>query len=110
MDDSIFFIASMPDTRPADYYIGYMDGCVFIDFDNGDNGEICLKRISFDGYGCCDLGNLSLPLTLDDSKTFKNIIQDNIKDQKTLGTIIKKAISLNSEHIWRDALKEYYLI
>jgi hypothetical protein len=107
---SDFFIASMPDTRPADYYIGYMDGCVFLDFDNCENKNICLKRISFDGYGCCDLGNKSVPLSMDDSEVFKNVIQDDIKDQNILSIIIKKAISLNSTHIWIDALKEYQLI
>jgi hypothetical protein len=100
----------MPNSRPADYYIGYLDGCVFIDFDNCENGKICLKRISFDGYGCCNLGALSLPLNLEESKTFKNIVEGNIDDQKTFTSIIKKAISLNSELIWQDALKEYDLI
>ena len=33
-DDLEFFIATMPDTRPADYYLGCLGGSVFMDFDN----------------------------------------------------------------------------
>ena len=48
-----FFIASMPATRPTDYYLGCLESSVFMDFDNYENEHIRLIRISFDGYGCC---------------------------------------------------------
>src|SRR5688572_26010846 len=95
MNDQHFFITSMPDSRPADYYLGYLEGSVFLDFNNYGKDKICLIRISFDGYGCCNLGNQAVPLNEDDSKTFKQIIQDSIKDQNKLKTIVKKAIAFN---------------
>lgn len=108
--DQIFFITSMPPSRPADYYLGYMDGCVFLDFNKDENGRVALIRISFDGYGCCRLENHSIPLNEDDSVSFLNIIQDNIIDQEALNKLVKTAIQLNKESIWLDALEEYHLI
>ena len=109
MTDPNLFITSMPASRPADYYLGYMDGSVFIDFNNCEEDKICLARISFDGYGCCDLGNQTVPLNKQDSRIFKEIVQDQIKDQDMLAAIVKRAISLNKEWIWLDALEEYQL-
>ena len=100
----------MPSSRSADYYLGYMDGCIFLDFDNFGDDRIRLKRISFDGYGCCGLGEHSTPLTAEDSKVFKDIFtKKEIKDQNMLLTIVKKAIALNKDLIWEDALVEYHL-
>ena len=52
-----FFITAMPNSRPADYYLGCLGGSVFMDFNNYKNERVQLKRISVDGYGCCDLRN-----------------------------------------------------
>jgi len=110
MIDQLFFITTMPTSRPADYYLGYMDGCVFLDFNNYNDDRIYLKRISFDGYGCYDLETNWEPLDTEDSKTFKDIIKTDIKDQEKLLRIVKKAISLNQNFIRKEALEEYYLI
>ena len=100
----------MPDSRPADYYIGYLDGCVFMDFSTSDDKTLRLERISFDGYGCCNIGDKAISLNIQDANTFRSIVQDTIKDQVLLEIIIKRAISLNVEHIWTDALQHYKLI
>lgn len=99
----------MPPSRPADYYLGYMDGCVFLDFNNCSNDKVCLVRISFDGFGCCVLGENSIPLNEDDSQILKDFFEQNITDQNVLLAIIKKAITLNKEKIWPEALQEYNL-
>lgn len=109
MTEQLFFITNMPDSRPADYYLGYQDGCVFLDFNNHDNSRISLKRISFDGYGCCELGDDVTPLDTEDSQVFKTLFKENLKEQEVLLTIIKKSIALNRQHIWADALEEYSL-
>ena len=109
MTDQRFFIAAMGPSRRADYYLGYMDGCVFLDFNNYSDGRICLTRISFDGYGCCELGEISIALNKDDSRTFKAIIEASIQEQDLLLTLVKKAIDLNKGLIWTDALEEYNL-
>jgi hypothetical protein len=55
------------------------------------------------------LGEHSIPLDEDDSRIFKNIVQENIDEQSTLLTIVKQAIRLNKKLIWTDALEEYDL-
>ncbi len=109
MTDQLFFKTNMPASRQADYYLGYLNGCVFIDFNNIDNESICLKRISFNGYGCYELGDQAISMNIDDSRKFKTIYEDNLADQVTLMTIVKKAITLNKQDISADALKEYGL-
>lgn len=100
----------MPDSRPADYYLGCLDSSVFVDFNAVQDDKISLIRISFDGYGCCDFESNAVPLDKKDSETFIDIIKGEITEQNTVATIIKKAISLNKENIWTDALQEYNLI
>jgi hypothetical protein len=104
-----FFKTTMPESRPADYYLGCLDGSVFIDFNNSTHNQICLVRISFDGHGCCELGDKAIPMNPSDSETFRKLIQDNISDESSLSTIIKKTLADNRKFIWEDALDEYGL-
>ncbi|AYB33528.1 hypothetical protein [Chryseolinea soli] len=108
-DDLEFFITAMPRTRPAYYYLGCLDGSIFMDFDIGENERICLKRISFDGFGCCDLNDQAIPMDEVDSQTFKEIIDAQLSDQSRLTSIVRKTILNNQKLIWEDALKEYGL-
>ncbi len=99
----------MPSSRPADYYLVFLDGCIFIDFNRRGN-LIALERISFDGYGCCNVGNQSFPMDEKDSMIFKKMMNSEIINQDVLTTIVKKTIADNKHFIWEDALKEYKLI
>ncbi|QQO10506.1 hypothetical protein [Breznakiella homolactica] len=107
MDDYNFFRASMPDSRPADYYLGCLNGSVFIDFNDHKDNLICLKRISFDGYGCCTLDDEANPMNETDSQAFKELYKAQDFDQKQLSLIVKRTINNNREHIWNEALTEY---
>jgi len=49
--DFAFFKTTMTQTRKADYYLGCLDSCVFLDFNRSTDNGISLARISFDGYG-----------------------------------------------------------
>jgi hypothetical protein len=109
-DNFEFFITTMPDSRPADYYLGCLDGCVFIDFDNYTDKYVRLKRISFDGYGCCTLGDQAIPVNDIDSRDLKKMFEAGSLDQIRLTAIMKNSISANKKFIWEDALKEYGLI
>ncbi len=109
MTDQLFFKNNKPAFRQADYYLAYLNGCIFIDFNNNDNESICLKRISFDGYGGYELGDQAISMNIDDSRKFKTIYEDNLADQVTLLTIVKKTIALNKQDISADTLKEYGL-
>lgn len=108
-NDFDFFKNTMPPTRNADYYLGCLGGCVFIDFNNNKNNLIELKRISFDGYGCCELKD-SKSLGKEDSKKFREILNEDIDDQAELKDIVFRAIHINQHSIWRQALIKYRLI
>ncbi len=110
MPDMNFFLTKMPPSRPADFYLGFDEGSVFLDFGNIEKNRIRLIRISFDGYGCCELGSRAEPLTAGDSMLFKEIIQSGISDQALLLTIVKRVLKLNANLIWQDALEQCGLI
>jgi hypothetical protein len=100
----------MPDSRPADYYLGCLDDSVFIDFNNYNSEQVFLKRISFDGYGCCKLNDQVIPMSKDDSIALKKMMDTQSIDQEILTIIIKKTIKDNKKLIWEDALAEYGFI
>jgi len=105
-----FFRTTMPETRKADFYLGCLDGSVFIDFNCSNENLIYLRRISFDGYGCCSIVNNATCLDHKLSKEFlKEIKKDNINQEK-ITDIVLELIRLNKDNIWIDALKEYELI
>lgn len=110
MNNFLFHIGSMPDSRPTDYCLGCLDDSVFIDFNNYNSEQIFLKRISFDGYGCCSLNEEVIPINKEDSIAFKNMMDTQSIDQEILAKIIKKTIKDNKKLIWEDALAEYGFI
>lgn len=107
--DFNFFKTTMPDTRKADFYLGCLDGSVFLDFNCTTDKCINLCRISFDGYGCCNIENAK---HLDEqlSKDFVNeVTRDNL-DQERITKLVLELVRLNEAKIWNDALEEYKLI
>lgn len=73
-----FFKTSMPYTRKADFYLGCLDGSVFIDFNRIGKDQISLVRISFYGYGCCNLDKKTELLNQDESALFIEEINKSI--------------------------------
>ena len=108
-DDLGFFITTMPESRKADYYLGYYEGSVYLDFNISEENLIYLIRISFDGYGCYNFETNSKPLNQNDSMLFIELIKESELHQVLLKYIVIKAIELNKENISEDALKEYKL-
>ena len=104
-----FFKTEMPDTRKADFYLGCLDSSVFIDFNLTSDNLISLCRISFDGYGCCNIAD-SNTLNSELSKRFIEEIKKDKLEQEKLTPLVKEIIKLNQEYIWTDALEEYNLI
>ncbi|RAR46201.1 hypothetical protein [Flavobacterium lacus] len=105
-----FFKTTMPDSRKADYYLGCLDGSVFIDFNFTTDNLINLCRISFDGYGCCNLDSNVKCLDEKLSKDFIEQINKDNFDQEKITKIVLELIQLNKDNIWTDALEEYNLI
>lgn len=110
MPEYNFYKTMMPETRKADYFLGCLGGSVFIDFCTSIENEVYLKRISFDGYGCCELQNFDNKLDQIDSEKFIQEISKEFINQDILGWLVQKLIKINAIHIWKDALDEYNLI
>lgn len=105
-----FYATNLPGSRKADYYLSYLDGCLFMDFDKDEQGKIYLIRISFDGHGCCHLAN-GEKKTLDSSESieFIDLILKSEIDNTKMYQLVKRLIDLNRDEIWQDALEEYSL-
>ena len=97
----------MPETRKADFYLGCCDGSVFVDFNISNDKLISLVRISFDGYGCCNLDDTAESLNVTDSQAFLKEMEKEVLNQQTIGRLVKKIVQINTDLIWKDALKEY---
>ena len=108
--DLNFFKTTMSNSRMADYHLGCLEGSVFIDLNLSDNSQIYLKRISFDGYGCCELRNFDHNLNLEESDDIIAQMKLESLDQHLITALIKKLIYMNKEELWTDALQEYNLI
>jgi hypothetical protein len=105
-----FFKTKMPESRKADFYLGCLDGAVFLDFNKTVDNRIRLCRISFDGYGCCNLPEQTNALNAELSKTFMEEITKEKLDQEKLALLVKEVIKINQAHIWVEALESYHLI
>lgn len=103
--------ALMPSSRKADYYLACCDDSVFIDFDDYDSDQIVIVRISFDGYGCCNIpSDKVLPVSKEHSLLFKLMFNSKEIEQDRLKQIIACTLKMNIGLIWEDALNEYELI
>ena len=99
----------MPQSRKADYQLGCLDSSVFIDFNNTNENRIVLRRISFDGYGCCNLNEQANHLNIEDSQKFIEELKNEELNQNIITKLVKEAIKLNKKHIWTDAIEQYGL-
>jgi hypothetical protein len=105
-----FFKTKMPKSRKADFYLGCLDSSVFMDLNKSKDSLISLCRISFDGYGCCNLTEKINNLNIELSKKFLIEIEKDKLDQKEITILVKEIIKINKDQIWTEALKEYNLI
>ena len=108
--DFDFFKTEMPESRKADFYLSCLEGSVFIDFNKTSDNLISLIRISFDGFGCCELVETKKVLNFEMSKQFILELEKVNLDQESLTHLIKEIIKINKDFIWTDALEKYNLI
>lgn len=106
-DGTIFFLTSMPASRPADYYLSCCGGSVYIDFVRTADGRIALCRMSFDGYGCCRLGDLAKPMDHEASQRWMHEMGAPTLNQAAMAVLVTEAIRCNREYLWDSALYQY---
>ncbi len=105
-----FYKADMSSGRIASYHLGCLNGCVYMDFNESKDGRITLCRISFDGFGCCGLGDYTKYLDHESSALFIKEMKKYVIDQDLTAKLVKELIRLNQDLIWEKALKRYGLI
>ncbi len=95
---------AMP-SRPCRLCLALQDDSVFADFDADENGRLYLRRISFDGYGCCHspsgIGKMS------DSDT-SILLGEPTPHQ--IEAVLLGYFRQNAGLLWIDALEEHGLI
>lgn len=96
--------------RPCSFCLCLQSGSVFADFDEDDAGLISLRRISFDGFGCCDVGDSSPRMSSDDSRLLLAAIAGCELGSVRVEDALRKYFRENKDVIWSDALAEHDLL
>ena len=98
--------------RPCSYCLSLQGGSVFADFNIDKNECLYLVRISFDGYGCCQIqaDNNLKKIKREDSQFLIKEIETNGFQSLKPSEILISYFNEISESLWKDALLEHNLI
>jgi hypothetical protein len=97
-------------TRPCSFCLSLQGGSVFADFDTDDVNIVSLRRISYDGYGCCEPKEPLAKMNSDDAHLLlDSIARGNVGDTQVEETL-RRYFRMNKELIWSDALAEHDLL
>ena len=99
----------MPKSRTAKYCLSCYEGSVFIDF-NQNNNLIYLERISFDEFGCLNIGNSENTLSKAETNIFEKEIKKTKIDETQIKPLVLKLIRMNQEKIDSDIFEKYTLL
>jgi len=97
-------------TRPCSFCLSLQGGSVFADFDTDDSDIISLRRISFDGYGCCDAGQSITRMSSGDSRLLLDSIARGELGSVQVEETLRRYFRENKDVIWSDALAEHDLL
>jgi len=97
-------------TRPCSFCLSLQGGSVFADFDTDDAGLIFLRRISFDGFGCCKVGDSITRMSSSDSRLLLDAIARDELGTVQVEETLRKYFRENKDVIWHDALVEHDLL
>lgn len=109
MSIAIETVPTMP-TRPCSFCLCLQGGSVFADFDRNDANIVSLRRISFDGYGCCEVGDSIAAMSSDDSRLLLDAIAHGELGSVRVEETLRRYFRENSDVIWSDALAEHDLL
>jgi hypothetical protein len=97
-------------SRPCSFCLCLQGGSVFADFDTDDANMISLRRISFDGYGCCRVGESSTKMSSGDSRLLLDAISRGHLESVEVKEVLRRYFCDNKDVIWRDALADHDLL
>ena len=102
--------SSMMSTRPCRFCLCLQGGSVFADFDTDDADRVILKRISFDGFGCCTVDDSITKMNLFDSRLLLDAVSSGVLDSTQVEDALRRYFQENTQVIWSDALAEHELL
>ncbi len=85
-------------------------GSVFADFDTDSEGIVSLRRISFDGYGCCEAGESITRMSSSDSRFLLDAIARGELGSVQFEETLRRYFRRNKDAIGSDALIEHDLL
>ena len=97
-------------TRPCSFCLSLQGGSVFADFDIEEAGVVSLRRISFDGYGCCDVGTSATRMNSDDSRLVRDAIALGELESVQIEETLRRYFQENRNVIGIAALTEHGLL
>jgi hypothetical protein len=109
MTISVEVFPTMP-TRPCSFCLSLQGGSVFADFDIDDGDLIFLRRISFDGCGCCEIEESITQMSLGDSRLILDAIANGTLESDQVSEVLRRYLRENKDMIWSDALAEHDLL
>jgi hypothetical protein len=109
MSIAIEIFPTMP-ARSCSFCLCLQGGSVFADFDTDDCDIVSLRRISFDGYGCCELGQFTTRMSSDDSRMLLDAIARGESGSAQVEDVLRRCFRENQDVIWNDALANHDLL
>ena len=97
-------------TRPCCFCLVPQGESVFADFDTDDSKMIALRRISFDGFGCCRVKGLTTKMSRGDSGLILTAIARDQLETEEVEKVLFGYFRENLNVIWKDALQEHGLV
>jgi hypothetical protein len=96
-------------TRPCSFCLCLQGGSVFADFDTDDADTISLRRISFDGYGCCEVESTTR-MSSADSRSLLDAVARGELESVQVEEVLRRYFRASKDVIWSDALVEHDLL
>ena len=96
-------------TRPCSFCLSLQGGSVFADFDTDDADILSLRRISFDGYGCCEV-EVAPRMSSADSRLLLDALGRDELDTVPVHDVLRRFFRASSDVVWRDALAQHDLL
>ncbi len=101
-------IQSYPPFRKCVFCLSLQGGSVFADFDLDSERNVFLRRISFDGYGCCN-GDFK-KMTAGNSRLLIDAVDRDIFTDPSIEELLRSYFSDHADAIGTDALADHELV